>query len=265
MKIYISADIEGVAGITHWDEANKAHPTYPEFRERMTNEVVAACEGAIAAGADEIWIKDAHSSGRNIIAERLPDCAKLIRGWSGHPFSMVQELDESFAAILFTGYHSKAGDETNPLAHTMSLKVGRISINGQAASEFMLHSYAAATKNVPAVFLSGDKGICADAKALIPGIAVAPVSEGIGPSTISLAPQRAARMIRDGVTTALRNDLAACRLKLPARFALEVKYTNPVDAYRGSWYPGVSHVGEQTLRFETGDYFEVMRAIRFII
>ena len=191
MKIYISADIEGVAGITHWDEAAKTHAAYPEFRERMTNEVVAACEGAIAAGAKEIWIKDAHSSGRNVFAERLPDCARIIRGWSGHPFSMVQELDESFDALLFTGYHSKAGDEGNPLAHTMSLKVALITVNGQAASEFMLHSYAAATKNVPAVFLSGDKGICADAKALIPGITTAAVSEGIGPSTVSIAPQRA--------------------------------------------------------------------------
>ena len=99
MKIYISADIEGTTGITDWEEAGKGHPTYQEFRERMTEEVVAACEGAIEAGAKEILIKDAHDSGRNIIAGRLPDCAKLIRGWSGHPFSMVQELDESFAAL----------------------------------------------------------------------------------------------------------------------------------------------------------------------
>jgi D-amino peptidase len=265
MKVYISADIEGVAGITHWDEASKTHPTYGEFRERMTSEVVAACEGAIAAGASEILIKDAHSSGRNIIADRLPDRARIIRGWSGHPFSMVQELDESFAAVLFTGYHSKAGDEGNPLAHTMSLKVGLITINGVAASEFMLHSYAAATKKVPAVFLSGDKGICADAKKLVPAITTVPVSEGIGPSTISLAPQLAQRLIRENVTAALRSDPAACSLTLPERFILEVKYTNPVDAYRGSWYPGVSHVGRQTLRFETADYFEVMRAIRFIL
>src|SRR5262245_7465095 len=73
MKVYISADIEGIAGITDWEEATKTHGTYGEFREEMTNEVVAACEGAITAGATEILIKDAHGTGRNIIASRLPD------------------------------------------------------------------------------------------------------------------------------------------------------------------------------------------------
>ncbi len=116
MKVYISADIEGTAGITNWEEAEKPHATYQEFRERMTDEVVAACEGAIEVGAKEILVKDAHDSGRNIIAARLPDCARLIRGWSGHPFSMVQELDESFDALLFVGYHAKAGSDENPLA-----------------------------------------------------------------------------------------------------------------------------------------------------
>src|SRR3546814_17699783 len=89
MKIYISADIEGVDGITNWNEAEKNHPDYPEFRERMTEEVVAACEGAIAAGATEILIKDAHGSGRTILAERLPDCARLVRAWSGQPPARV--------------------------------------------------------------------------------------------------------------------------------------------------------------------------------
>src|SRR5690349_24770098 len=106
MKVYISADIEGTTGITDWEEATKTHSTYMEFRERMTDEVVAACEGAIEAGAREILIKDAHDSGRNIISGRLPDCARLIRGWSCHSFGSVQELDESFDALLFVGYHA---------------------------------------------------------------------------------------------------------------------------------------------------------------
>jgi D-amino peptidase len=71
-----------------------------------------------AAGAKEIVIKDAHATGRNIIASRLPACARLVRGWSGHPLAMVQELDESFDALVLVGYHSKAGTQDNPLAHT---------------------------------------------------------------------------------------------------------------------------------------------------
>jgi len=265
MKVYISADIEGIAGITHWDEATKSHDTYPEFREELTNEVVAACEGAIAAGAREILIKDAHGSGRNIIASRLPDCARLIRGWSGHPFCMVQEIDGSFDAAMFIGYHSKAGAETNPLAHTLSLDVSYIKLNGARMSEFVMHSYAAALVEVPVVFISGDRGICADARTFNRKIGTAAVSQGVGPSTISLAPGLAANRIREGVAAALAGNLAACRVKLPKRFTLDVTYANPTEAYRASWYPGAKHVGQRTVRLETRDYFEVLRALRFIM
>jgi D-amino peptidase len=265
MKIYISADIEGVAGITNWDEARKDHPSYPEFREEMTNEVVAACEGAIAAGATEILIKDAHGTGRNIIAARLPECARIIRGWSGHPLCMVQELDESFDAVLLLGYHSKAGSEGNPLAHTLTLKIAQIALNGEIASEFLLHSFAAALHGVPVVFVSGDKGICADAKQLNANIRTVSVSEGIGPSTVSLAPALATRSIRENVKAALEGKRGACRIQLPERFTLEIAYNNPVDAYRASWYPGMQHPAPQKVRFETTAYFEVLRAIRFVV
>jgi D-amino peptidase len=265
MKVFISADIEGVAGITNWEEADKTHATYPEFREEMTAEVVAACEGAMAAGASEILIKDAHGTGRNIIAARLPECARLVRGWSGHPFCMVQELDESFAALMLIGYHSKAGTEGNPLAHTLSSRVSRLLINGELASECLIHTYAAALRNVPLVFIAGDRGICADVKALNPAIGALAVSEGVGPSTISLAPGRAQRLIREGAEAALKGDRAACRIRLPDSFVLEVEFTDPVSAYRSSWYPGAQHPAPRLVRFEARDYFEVLRAIEFIV
>lgn len=265
MKIYISSDIEGVAGITNWEEARKEHATYPEFREAMTAEVVAACEGAIEAGATEIVIKDAHGSGRNIIAARLPDCVRLIRSWSGHPLLMVQELDESFDAIMFLGYHAKAGSDGNPLAHTITLKVHRLAINGETASELVMHSLAAAMFKVPVAFVSGDKDICRDAVALNANIVTVPVSEGIGPSTVSIVPRRAQALIKEGVRTALARDLAACHIALPEAFTLEVTYNNPVDAYGASWYPGMTKTGPQTVRFESKSYFEVLRAIHFVV
>jgi D-amino peptidase len=264
MKVYISADIEGTTGITHWEEADKTHPTYQEFRERMTDEVVAACEGAIEVGAKEIVIKDAHGSGRNIIAARLPDCAKLIRGWSGHPFCMVQELDQSFDALLFVGYHAKAGSDDNPLAHTLRLRVAHLKINGEIASEFHMHAWAAASVKVPSVFLSGDSGICADAQRIAPGIVTVPVSRGIGPSTMSIAPNLAKRQIQAGVANALRGDLGTRRFVLPKHFTLEIKYTTPVDAYRASWYPGAKLAGARIVQFESENYFEILRAINFM-
>ncbi len=134
MKVYISADIEGVTGVTHWDETELQKDDSKVFREQMTAEVVAACEGALQGGATEIWIKDAHDSGRNLIASKLPKEACLIRGWTGHPFMMVQELDTSFSAVLMIGYHSRAGAGTSPLAHTMTGELAHVTLNGCFAS-----------------------------------------------------------------------------------------------------------------------------------
>ncbi len=265
MKVFISVDIEGIAGIAHWDEATKTHAAYPEFREQMTREAIAACNGAIAAGATEILLKDAHDSGRNIITTNLPECVRIIRGWSGHPFSMVQELDSSFAAVMLIGYHSKAGAEGNPLAHTMTGQVDRITLNGAAMAEFHLHSYAAALHGVPVVLVSGDKGLSEDVKALNPNIGTVVTTEGIGRSSISIAPQKAVRLIEAAATEALRGDYAACRLTLPSAFTLDVTFNNPTDAYGASWYPGARHIGNRTVRFESSDYFEVLRAIKFIL
>src|SRR5512136_751367 len=98
MKIFITADIEGITGAAHWDETDKKQADYSELREQMTAEVSAACQGALNAGATEIWVKDAHWSARNILAAKLPRQVRLIREWSGHPFSMMQEIDETFQA-----------------------------------------------------------------------------------------------------------------------------------------------------------------------
>ena len=97
MKIFISADIEGVTGVTHREETDLSKPEYALPREQMTAEVVAACEGAFEAGATEIWVKDAHDSGRNIIASKLPQEVRLIRGWAPDPLMMMQELNEALS------------------------------------------------------------------------------------------------------------------------------------------------------------------------
>jgi D-amino peptidase len=265
MKVFISSDIEGTAGITHWDEAEKGHFSYPEFRELMTGEVLAAIEGAIEGGATEILLKDAHDSGRNIITEKLPACVRIIRGWSGHPLSMVQGIEDGFDAVIFTGYHSRAGSETNPLAHTMNLRISELRLNGVPASEFHLHATAAAYYKVPALFISGDKGICQDAQKLNPGMVTVTTMEGIGRSTISIAPSVARANIKAGVKKALGLDRAACLLPVPKEIVLDVVFNNPTDAYRASWYPGARHVGNRTVQFASTDFFEIMRAQKFIL
>ena len=179
MKVFISADIEGTAGIAHWNEAERTHPDWAEFRALMTGEVVAACEGARAAGATEVVIKDAHDSGRNLLLDRLPDYVRIVRGWSGHPDEMMFGIDAGFAAAIYTGYHSKAGAEGNPLAHTSNLRISRLLLNGEVASEFTFNALCAAGYGVPSVFLAGDVGICAEARAMVPGLATGGIADSI--------------------------------------------------------------------------------------
>ena len=264
MKIFISADMEGTAGILSWDEANRTHPDYGEFRALMTEEVVAACEGARAAGATEILIKDAHDSARNLLVERLPAYASIVRGWSGHPDAMMFGVDDSFAGALYTGYHAKAGTEDNPLAHTSTLRISRLLLNGEVASEFTINALCAARYGAPSLFLSGDAGICADARAMVPGIVTVETLRGFGAASMSIAPAASRIAIREGVEAALRRKPRPVPPAIPARCEVVIEFANPVDAYRAAWYPGVRKHGPRAVAFASADFFEVLRALRFM-
>ncbi len=264
MKIYISVDIEGVAGITHWDEAEKNHADWAEFREIMTLEAIAAIDGARAAGASEIWLKDAHDSGRNLITTMLPADVKIIREWSGHPFSMIQELKSDFAGLVMIGYHAGVGSEGNSLAHTLNTRTHMITLNGQPASEFRLVALAAASLGVPTVFVSGDAALMEEVAETNARIGRVAVKEGKGQSTISMTPAASQIAIRGGVESALRGKLQACLLEVPKAFTLDVTYVTPALAYEKSFYPGCQYIGNRTNRVETENIFDVMRALRFI-
>ena len=264
MKIYISADIEGITGIANWDEANRTKPDYQQYSRQMTGEIKAACEGAINGGASDIYIKDAHGSGRNIIANDLPQNTNIIRGWSGHPFLMVQELDKSFDALIFIGYHSGGGSDANPMSHTMSSATyNYIKLNEKLASECLINSYTAATVGVPVVFLSGDEGICKEANSLNKNIHTVAVNKGIGNAVISMHPQLAIKKIKEGVESALREDINKCKLALPKHFKIELSFKNHAKAFKISFYPGMKQISSTNVLFEADNYFEVLRMFMF--
>lgn len=265
MKVFISADIEGVTGSAHWDETEKSKPDYSEFQEQMTLEVAAACEGALKAGATEIWVKDAHDTGRNIQAKKLPKEAKLVRGWSGHPFCMVQGLDESFSALVLIGYHSRSGANSSPLSHTLSSGLNRITLNGTATSEFMVALFTAANVGVPLTFLSGDAGICKEVENFNPSILTTSVKDGIGDSVISIHPEVATTKIQESVQKSLQRDLKCCKVELPKHFSVEIEYKDHTKAYRNSFYPGMKYDPPCKLRFESDQFFEVLRMFMFVI
>ena len=265
MKVFISVDMEGIAGITHFDETIKGRDNYEYFAHLMSKEVKAACIGAIEAGASEIVVKDAHETGRNIDFSCLPKEVKLIRDWSGDPLSMVQGLDSSFDACIFIGYHSPSSSGGNPMSHTMHVSnVSKVKLNDKVASEFTLHSLAAQMLGVPSVFISGDKALIEDVKKTNPNIKFLAVNEGIGSSTISIHPKLAREKIEKNVKEALSEDLKKYKIEIPKEFVMEIEYSRHNFAYRASFYPGCEKINDTTIRFKTNDYFEILRAGLFL-
>jgi len=266
MKIYICADIEGVCGISHWEEAGPGKEGYKIFSDQMTAEVKAACDGASSAGAKEIWVQDAHGSGRNMNVSILPENVKLIRGWGPHPYLMLQEIDKTFDAVIMIGFHSCGGSGGNPLSHTISNElINHIRINEKSASEFLIHSYIATTMNIPVVFLSGDYSLCKEVKDLNNNIETVSVNKGRGSSVLSIHPKLAVKLIEEGVKKALEKDRSKCKIKLPEKFKVEMCYKKHTKAYWNSFYPGMKQVSDTDLLFETSSFLDVMKMFLFTI
>lgn len=265
MKLFISADIEGTAGVVSWPETEMDGKYYSYFANEMTEEVRCACEGAISAGAGEILVKDAHDFARNINPAKLPETVKIMRGWTRGPASMMGGLDETFGAAAMVGYHSACATNGNPLAHTMNTQNEIVTLNGETMSEFMMNAYTAAWYHVPVVFVSGDKYLCESAQKLIPSIVAVPVSEGVGNASISLQPMAAQKAIQAGMREALRGDASRCLLKMPEKFEASIRFHEHYRAYRASFYPGAQSDGMKGVTFEAKNYFDILRFFMFVL
>ena len=264
-KLFISADIEGSCDIAVWDETDKGKADYAAFASQMNREVAAACEGALEAGIDLVLVRDAHDSARNIDHFSLPSQAQLIRGWAGDPLCMMTGLDESFHAAVLTGCHDAAGTNSNPLSHTMSLGIIWMALNGETVSESVINAYSAAFFGVPVVAVSGDTGLCTRMKALIPNCQTVPVNQGMGGAVKCIHPDLAVQRIREAVKQACLMNREECLIKLPDHFRLDVRFREHARAYRGGFYPGVLRLDSHTLRFEAGDWYEVLRMMQFCL
>lgn len=263
MKLFISADIEGTCGIADWQETNTDNQYSMYFQTQMTNEVSAACEGATKAGFDDIVIKDAHDSARNLLPNLLPKNVRILRGWPRDPLCMMSGLDNSFDAAVFTGYHSAAGTAGNPLSHTMQTQIYSVFINGICASEFFINALTASYYGVPCALLTGDKALCESARELIPTLGTVAVSEGIGNGSLSLQPSLAVEKIREQAFAALSGDYKASTMALPPVFSLDVAFKRHFDAYSASFYPGCRRISGTAVRFECRDWFDALRFIHF--
>ena len=266
MRIFLSADIEGTCGIAAWAETERSTPLdYAPFQKQMTREVRAACDGAIAGGARDILVRDAHDTARNLDPEGLPTAARLMRGWTGDPLWMMSGIDRArYDAAIFTGYHSPAGGAGSPLSHTMDRRIELATLNGMEVSEFLLNAYTAAYVGVPVVFLSGDKALCEQASDLIPAITTVATLEGRGGAVISPHPDLAVKAIREGCERAVKN-AEDCILPRPASFRISVRFQELRDAYARSFYPGATLEDGKNVNFTSDDWFEILRFCHFVL
>ena len=267
MKLFLSADIEGCAGVALNTETHKQEAIYKPFAQRMTEEVIAACEAAHEMGAEEIVVKDGHGDASNIDPLQMPDYVTLIRGKSGHPFNMMWGIDESFDGVLYLGYHAPAGCPEFAISHTSTGNSQYIRLNGRYMSEFTLNSFTAASCKVPVCFLSGDAAICRMAKEEIPQIVTVETKRGEGNATICVPPNRVLAQIKSGVKSALTktDKTIGGSLKIPETYVYEVTFKDWKRAYQMSFYPNMKQVDRFTIRLETKNWMEVVTAHSFVV
>lgn len=180
MKILIAVDMEGITGVTTWDQVTPGHGEYSRFRKLMTRDVNAAIRGATEAGADEIIVADGHWNGSNILVEELDSRARLNTG-SPSPFSMMQGINESVDGVLFIGYHARNGTANAILDHTWSSKtVANIWLNDILTGEYGLNASLAGHFGVPVIMVSGDQTACAQVNELLGDVEMAIVKQATG-------------------------------------------------------------------------------------
>ena len=266
MKVFISVDIEGVAGCLNFEEACPGGRLYPDFCRELTEEVNQVCRAAKEAGATEILIKDAHNFANNIQPELLMDGVQLIRGWEWSPYMMSEGLDETFDAAAYVAYHSAAGENGNPMSHTMSPATDAVKINGRYASEYTLNSLIASSFGVPSVLLTGDKKLCECSLEETPWLVTAPVKEGFGRSLKCLSNEAARELIYEQAKKAFSQDLKKVPLiDIPEEFNCEVSYKNHVMAAQHQYFPGCRRTGDRTVEFTAKSVYELNQTLAYIL
>ncbi|MFO8059277.1 MAG: M55 family metallopeptidase [Bacillota bacterium] len=263
MRVYISVDMEGIAGVANWDETGHRGEDYGRFRELMTLEANAAATAALESGADTVVVNDSHGGMRNMIIEKLDPRVELISG-SPKPMGMMEGLDESFDAVMFVGYHSMAGSP-GVLNHTYTGQVLEYRINGQRLGEIGMNAALAGHYGVPVVFLSGDDCAVIEVEDLIPGVHTACVKQYVGRyAARSVHPERAREMIRSSVKGALAGS-APEPFRVQTPVILTLKFVDTALADGSYLLPGAERVDPLTVQYTAPDYPMAVRAARALM
>jgi D-amino peptidase len=265
MKIFISSDMEGTAGVVDWSQCIAGQPEYDYYRTLLQNEVNAAIEGAMASGADEFFVNDSHSKMQNLRPDRLAGRARYLSG-RHKPMYMMQGLDESFDAIFFVSYHGSMSSPA-PLSHTYNPRaIAEVSLNGTVVGESGINSLVALGYGVPIVLVTGDDVTAAEAAKINPGVRTAVVKTALTRfAADSMHPAEACELIRATTAGAVR-DLASAQLpsiSLPA--TLSIAFRNADLAEMATWIDGVERAGTTTVMVADEDPIRLFRTFVHVV
>lgn len=255
IKVFISVDMEGLAGVVNGPDVNSTGPDYQLFRTIMAGETNAAIEGAYLAGASDVLVRDGHGNKNNLRPSELDPRAKLLRGLSTGPKNMMEGIDSTFDAVVFVGYHAKAGTPNAILEHTSTGNVVDIAINGVSLPEGGYNALVAGLYGVPVVFVAGDRAVVIQIRALLGPIGGVAVKEEINDASLGLSPKRATEEIRRGVELAVRNRASAKRFSMPGPYTMVLKVTTERPLY-----PGAQRTRDGEFTFTSNSLLEVLSA-----
>jgi D-amino peptidase len=267
LKVYISADMEGITGVASVDQLGPGSFEYERAREWMTGEVLAAIQGARDAGATEFVVSDSHGNGQSLLIDRFPNdvSVTIVRSFP-RPLGMMEGIDSSFAAVIFIGYHASTSSTAGVRAHTISSALlTRISLNGTSMSEAGINAAIAAQYAVPVVMLTGDDAIVAETKTRLGPIEGVAVKRAIGfHSTATMTPEAARKLIREHAAAAVkrRGEMRPYAMTKPITLDISFKNYRPVELL--GYLPNVQRIDSHTVRFVGRDMIEVSKFIEFV-
>jgi D-amino peptidase len=266
LKIYISADMEGITGVVTDEQLGPAGFEYQRFREFMTAEVNAAIEAAFTAGATEILVSDSHGNGQNLLIEKLPKNVQIVRSWP-RPLMMMQGIDETFDGVICIGYHSSTTNPEGVRAHTMSsATLADVRLNGVSVPEAGINAAIAGHFNVPIIMISGDDAVAKEVTALLGNIEAAIVKWAYGfHSAKTMTPAAGIDLIREKVkkTVGRIKEFKSYKLKTPIE--VEVRFKNYRPAEVLAYLPNVQRMDAHSIKFIGKDMIEASKFLEFVI
>jgi len=265
LKVYISVDMEGIAGVVTLDQLDPSGFEYERFRRFMTAEALAAVNAAKEGGATEVVVSDSHGNGESLLIDQFPKEVQIVRSWPRHG-GMMAGLDSSFQAAMFIGYHASTTNPRGVRAHTFSsANLARVTLNGKEVTEGEFNAAYAGSLGVPVIFAAGDDAFVDELRGRLGSLETVETKKTLGfHSAETLTPEASCERISNGVRTAIErlHDFNPYVVKTPVTLELTFKNYTPAEIL--SYLRVVTRVDSHTIRFVGRDMEEVTDFLQFV-